>query len=268
MKRLRAGPLLRHLLESIDNFTQANPEPHAPQSTATATTKSAPRLVQEARKPLSSSSGNGKKEKDHLKEWRGRKLHLYSAHDGTLLYALTALGLWRNGAAFGRLPPYASAFIVELHYRHAHYELDFFFRNRTAPLNASAVQIFLPGASLVLNFHFLYYWFYSRLTHIHCEWNLICCEWNLTSKQSILLLFNAGLGISILPKYRNRFQWFFEYRNSSQANFGIIPKYRNSSKANFGIYIYIYIYTEIGNALRNQRLASAPTHIHINLCTV
>ena len=152
MKRLRAGPLLHHLLESIDNYTQANPEPHAPKSTPTATTKSALRPVQDARKPLSSSSGK----KDHLKEWRGRKLHLYSAHDGTLLYALTALGLWKNGAAFGRLPPYASAFIVELHYRHARYELDFFFRNRTAPVNTSAVQLFLPGAWLALDFHFLY----------------------------------------------------------------------------------------------------------------
>ena len=65
-------------------------------------------------------------------------------------------------------------------------------------------------------------------------------------------------------KYRNSSQTNFgiipKYRNSSQANFGIISNYRNSIKANFGL-------SEIDNAC-NQRLASAPTHIQINLCTV
>lgn len=133
MKRLRAGPFLSHLLDSIDNFTRANPEP----GPGPGTTSSNSNVRREERR-------GGKK--DHSKNWRGRKLHLYSAHDGTLLYVLTALGLWRGGAAFGRNPSYASAFIVELHYRHARYELDFFFRNHTSPVNASAVQLHLSSA--------------------------------------------------------------------------------------------------------------------------
>ena len=123
---------------------------------------------------------------------------------------------------------------------------------------------------------------------------------------------NINIRISILPKYRNCFQWFFEYRNteiqakpisvlyriteiqakpisvlyriteiqakpisvlyrnSSQANFGIIPNYRNSSKANFSSIPNYRNFglSEIDSALRNQRLANAPTHIQINLCRV
>ena len=71
----------------------------------------------------------------------------------------------------------------------------------------------------------------------------------------------SNIDITEIPKLFSVIFWIPKYRNSSQANFGIIPKYRNSIKANFGL-------SEIGNALCNQGLASAPTHIQINLCTL
>ena len=67
---------------------------------------------------------------------------------------------------------------------------------------------------------------------------------------SVISNLKCSFSIKLKPNYRN-----------SSKSISVLIQNRNSIKANFR-------FSEIGNALRNQLLESAPTHLQINLCTV